>query len=167
MVKLTDIKKTFATDKSAEADGVWKTYPGTEIKVRIRRSTHEIYRKELRKQYRRFKQLGDNMPPAVEDEIRQKAAAHALVTDWNVEDLPCTPDNVYAQFAEMPDFYKWIEGEADQFENYRVVDVAEDADPLSNTSIGSTNGETKTSSPSSNDAPDAESQSSNSSTDQN
>jgi hypothetical protein len=166
MAKLSDIKKAFGTDKAKEHNGVAKTYPGTEIEVSIRRATHEIYRKELRKQYRRFKQLGDNMPPAVEDEIKMKAAATALVTGWNIEDQPCTPENVYQQFADNPDFYKWVEGEADQFENYRLHDVAEDADPLSDTSNGFTVGETKTSSHSSNDEQHEASQSKSSTTDQ-
>ena len=151
MAKLSDIQKAFGTNKKAETEGVTKTYPGSDIEVCIRRSTHEIYRKELRKQYRRFRQLGDNMPPHIEDEIKMKAASIALVTGWNIDDLPCVPDNVYAQFAQNPDFYKWVEGEADQFENYRLHDVGEDADPLSDTLNGSTSGETTTSLLSSNE----------------
>lgn len=159
MAKLSDIQKAFGTDKDAEENGIWKTYPGTEIKVRIRRSTQPVFKKALRREYRRYKQLGDAMPPEIELKIKMTAAAATLVTDWNIDDLPCTETNVLKQFEDMHDFYYWVEAEADTFENYRLQDVAEDAVPLSSSSTGNSNGVNLNESISSNAAQEEVSQS--------
>lgn len=151
MAKLTDVQKAFGTDKDAETNGLWKTYPGTEIKVRIRRSTQPDVKKALRREYKRFKQLGDQMPPEIELEIRMKATAATVVTEWNIEDVPCTESNILDLFRKMPDFYHWVEAEADTFENYRLQDVEEDAAPLSDSSNGNLNGESRNEQQSSNE----------------
>lgn len=165
MAKLNDVQKAFGTNKDAEENGIEKTYPGTEIKVRIRRSTQPIYKKSLRREFRRYKQMGDQMPPEIELKIKMTAAANALVTGWNIDDLPCTESNVLKLFEDMPDFYYWVEAEADTFENYRLQDVEDDAAPLSPTSNGSSNGESTLTS--STDARAAENTSQPSSSDQN
>lgn len=155
------LRKHFGTDQAKERDGAWQTYPGTDIEARIRRSTHPEFTKALRKHFKKIRHLpAEAITPEMEKDIKMKAAAEALVVDWKIgEDMPCNAESVLSAFKEMPDFYAWVESEADNFENYRLLEVEADAAPLSPSSNGSTSGESPTSSPSSTDAPAAEIQS--------
>lgn len=150
------LKKNFGTDKAREADGTWVTNPGTGIRVRVRRTTHSTYKKSLRAHFKKVRHLAGNMPPELELDLKMKAASDALVTDWQVDGVPFSPANVLEAFKEYPDFYEWVEGEAENFENFRLEAVEEDAGPLSHSSDGSENGAIQRTLPSSNDAQPAE-----------
>lgn len=155
---MTDIKnsvlaKGFATDKQAEADGLWKTHPETGVRVKLRRTTHALYKAALRRHFKKIRHLGANVPPELENDVKFRAAADGMVTDWEVPGVPYSNENVLAAFKEFPDFYDWCEEEAGSFENYRLQAVEEDAGPLSPSSDGPANGAIPQSSPSSNDGP--------------
>ena len=145
------IQKGFGTDKAAEADGIWKTHHETGIRVRLRRTTHALYKTALRKHFKRVKHLAANMPPEIEADVKAKAAAEGMVTDWEVAGVPYSQGAVLAAFKQFPDFYQWCEEEAENFENYRLQEVEEDAAPLSPSSNGPTSGASPQSWPSSND----------------
>lgn len=148
MTKFTTLAKHFATDRDAEKDGKWFDYPGTPIRVKLRRATDHKFKQVLRRKASKFPHL----TPQIELLVKMEATAETLVADWELpEVIECTPGNVLEAFKEMPDFYRWVEGEADSFENFRAEQVGEDAIPLDDTSTGSTNGEaTPIASPSSN-----------------
>lgn len=157
---MTDIKnsvlaKGFATNKEAERDGLWKTHPETGARVKLRRTTHTLYKAALRRHFKKIRHLGQNVPPELENDVKYRAGAEAMVTDWEVPGVPHSQENVLAAFKEFPDFYDWCEEEAGSFENYRVQAVEEDAGPLSPSFDGIENGATLQSSHSSNDAPHA------------
>lgn len=151
MSKFTTLAKHFATDRDAEKDGKWFDYPGSPIRVKLRRATDHKFKQVLRRKASKFPHL----TPQIEQLVKMEATAETLVADWELpEQIECTPGNVLEAFKEMPDFYRWCEGESDSFENFRIEQVGEDAGPLSGTSTGSTSGEAiQTASPSSNAEP--------------
>lgn len=130
----------FATNQELEQNGVWRTHQETGLRVRIRRSTLPEYKRAVRKHYKPYAHL-TKIDPKEELLVKQKAAAEALVADWEIgTDLKPTEANVLEAMKTIPDFYDWVQGEADTFEHFRIERIEDDSGNLSTSSTGSASG---------------------------
>lgn len=131
----------FATDRQAEADGVWAEY-SPDVKVRVRRSTNPLFKLALRKAFKRFRHMGSGMLPEQEDIVKDEAVASALIVDWSIKgvDSPYTPEAGLALFKRLPDFRRWCEDQGDDIDNFKN-DANADGEKSSGSSNGSGNGD--------------------------
>lgn len=117
--KFAALRAAFATDKAKESDGTWVDYMDG-ISVKVRRSTHPMFKKAMRKAFRRFKHMGSALTPEQEDIIKNEAVANGLIVDWKIgEDTPFTPDAALEVFIELPDFRRWCEEQGDDVDNFK------------------------------------------------
>lgn len=131
--------KQFATDKNAEKDGVLLDYT-TDTKrpcrFRVARMspTNQRYAARLRaltKPYERQIAL-DTLPPEKTREIQVNVFVDAIllgwegVTDENGVDLPFSRENARKLFADLPDLFDDLQGQASRAATFRAADL-EDA----------------------------------------
>jgi hypothetical protein len=111
-----DIKKLFGTDRKAEEAGVWVDI-GDGARVKIARDTSTRYRERLREVLRPYR--GSIAAGAMSDEqshrLLAKAAAGTMLMDWegiemDGKPVPFSVDAAEQIMADMPDFYRAIEG---------------------------------------------------------
>lgn len=133
------IVAAFGTNQSKESEGVWCEYSDT-ISVKLRRSTSPIFRKELRKAFKRFRHMGSALTPEQEDIIKAEAVAKGLVTDWKITNGPdFTAETAQAAFNKAPDFRRWCEEQGDDVDNFKD-DRETDLGNSSASSLGSDSG---------------------------
>lgn len=126
------LKKLYATDESAEAEGVWNDFGGV-FRVKIARagSGNPQFVKELS---RAAKRANGVMTPDMERTALQNVYANTVVKGWqtfvdgqwvdgiDMDDegiLQPTPENIQRVFQELPDIYTSIVRMADDASNYR------------------------------------------------
>ena len=126
-----DLAKNYATDKTAEQEGVWEPLAdGIEIKVaRIGNPNYQrIYEREI-KPYRAQVDRG-LMADEKFTEIIIKVLAEAVLLDWkNIEyegkKLPYNRDNAIRILTELPDFRADVLFLANQQASYRAAEIEE------------------------------------------
>lgn len=126
------LKKLYATDESAEADGVWNDFGGV-FRVKIARAGNgnPKFMKELT---RAAKRANGVSTPEMERAALQDVYAHTVVKGWQTcvdgqwqdgidmdegELLPSNPETYKRVFEELPDVYTSIVRLADDASNYR------------------------------------------------
>lgn len=130
MAKIGSIK----TDGGAERDGVWATYPGTDIKVKVARFGNPTFEADSREFRRLAKQAKDGVELTEresKDAVAPAVARH-LIKDWqNIED----DDGAQIPFSiakaeellktpELHDFYDWVVRTSRDADRFRKADVA-------------------------------------------
>ena len=121
-----DIRKTFATDRQAEQDGVWVALgEGARVKVaRFNNPRHRAVLDRLRRPYRSLLMAGRDLPDDVAEQMTVEAAVEALLLDWDgIDDngapLPFSKDNARRLLTELPDFRDAVAFLSMQAETFR------------------------------------------------
>lgn len=104
--------------------------------VSVRRFNNPMAAEYRRKRGRRFRQIGKDLPPEVQDRIVLESVAHAVLADWKRvavdgdEPTPYTPEAAITFFEQDPDFYELIVALSTKEEHHRTQAVKEDAEVL-------------------------------------
>jgi hypothetical protein len=127
-----DIKKTFGTNRKAEADGVWVDL-GDGARIKVARETSVRYRERLRDVLRPHR--GAMNVGAINDEqshkLLAKAAAGTMLLDWegitsDGKPVPFTVEAAEQLMVDLPDFYNAVANFAKEAALYREVYEADE-----------------------------------------
>ena len=157
------LHKQFGTDKKAEVDGVWFSYPqpdGSTVDLKLARAggANTPYQRELRRILRMFARAGDipieQFPPA-RDEVCEAMATHIL-KGWRTRQAngdtidkiehadgelrSYTPELAKELLLGLPDLRNDIYTKATDYRNFQDLDVEElegNSSPASNGASGS------------------------------
>lgn len=123
----------YVTSKELEEDGVWARLRKGDAEVLVARagnSKHEDLVRRLRKKHGRgFR--GDELPPAVEEEIATEAIARTILLDWKgIEDedgepIPYSTEEARRLLKLSRDFRLEIVSIATEMEMFRREETAE------------------------------------------
>ncbi|TAD87678.1 MAG: hypothetical protein EAZ99_16580 [Alphaproteobacteria bacterium] len=121
-----DIRKAFATDRTAEQEGVWVALgDGARVKVaRFNNPRHRSVLDRLRRPYRSLLMAGRDLPEDVAEAMAVEATAEALLLDWdgiteNGQPLAYGRETARRLLAELPDFRDAVAYLAMQAETFR------------------------------------------------
>jgi hypothetical protein len=134
------LRKTFRTDQTAEAEGVWITVgiddSGKEIRIRLSRmsNSNKRYTKALRTATSPHQSAiqNDALDNVLARKLLQEVFADTVLLGWenirkseltgvatDTEELPFNRDNALALFAELPDLYDDWESRAQKSAAFR------------------------------------------------
>jgi hypothetical protein len=130
---------SLATDLVKEDQGVWVTYPGTDVEFKIARFGNTLFETKRTQIMRAAKErlkadgLTGELPDDKMRELILPAVSECIILDWkNLDDdngLPivCSKEAVVRLFSrrELRDVYAWILNESQKRDNYRAEVVAD------------------------------------------
>lgn len=132
----------FATDKSAEQDGIWVDY-GDAGRIKIARmgGSNSAYTKAVANLYKANKHAidTDTMSDEVAEKKQREIFAKHVVLDWdNGDGLPGLPgpegelldftqENVVKVLSDLPDLYADLRAQAAKVSNFRKAAIEADA----------------------------------------
>lgn len=129
-----DVDKTFAMDEAKEANGVDINYGSLVLRIaRTGGANKEFARiwEEMTRPYARMIEAGVDIPEQVAEEIAHKAYAQGVVKGWNLyngeEEVPCTEENIIAQFKRNPEMFQFVFNEARRAANFRKATLEGEA----------------------------------------
>lgn len=125
----------FATDKSAEKDGIWIDYgEAGQIKIARTGGANQAYQSALQKFYKENKHSIDR--DTLSDEVAEKKQteifARHVVLDWedikdeHGDDMEYSYENVVKLLTDLPDLYADLRGQASKVSNFRAAALEED-----------------------------------------
>lgn len=122
--------KGLRTDPEKERGGVWRTYPGTDVEVRIARTRTDEYQREARRVARQERARSGKFDEKSILDAMAPVVAKLVILDWkniteNGQTVPYTPEKAteILRDPQLADFRDWILGVASDADNYRDVAI--------------------------------------------
>lgn len=116
----TTLDDIFATNTSAEEDGVWVTLT-EDNKFLIRAysaKTAVDLREKLTRQYQGLLRAGGKIPDETAEDINLKVLAGGILADWK-RTAPYSADAAYAEMKRLPRFANWVAQQSLDAQNYK------------------------------------------------
>lgn len=115
--KRVSIFDLYETNQDLETNGKWFEEFGPEVKIKIRRYTAPASRKvrdAILKPYLKQYKTAEKIPEEIMEDLTAQHLSRGVVTDWSGvfdrdgNEMPFSPDNVYALFRALPDLTKEV-----------------------------------------------------------
>ena len=136
----------FATDKEFEQEGITLEF-GDGIKFFVARAggSNKRFRKVFLRKYQPIKAAVEK--GAISEEASRKVMAEVYamavvvgwegVTDEKGKDLEFNTDNVVKVLSDLPDLFDAIRDASENYENFKVQEIEQEAETLGKSSSGS------------------------------
>jgi len=129
-----DVDNIFAVDEAKEKSGVNLNFGKLVVSIARAGGSNKEFAaiwEELTRPFRRMIEGGIDIPEDVAEGIAHEGYARGVVKGWNMYDgdkeVPCTPENVIAQFKRNPEFFRFVFQEASKLANYRKATLEAEA----------------------------------------
>jgi len=128
-----DLKKTYATDKEKEIEGVWEDF-GDGCRIKIARAGNPNYEKEFQRLIKPHRKAlrRNSLSNDVAKELYAKCMARAIVLDWegleeDGKDIPYSVENAERILLQYPDLSQHIQEISESAETFRQ-ELVEDSE---------------------------------------
>lgn len=124
-----DLDSVFKMDEDKEQNGVGINFGKLTVQIARAGGSNKAFAKiweELTRPYKRMIENGVELPEDIAKELIHEGYAKGIVKDWNLcEDdgtaVPCTSENVAAEFKRSPEFFAFCYQESQKMANYRKL----------------------------------------------